>query len=204
MSEARVLVTAVGDGERLAGRGGGARLRRLGARPARLLIDVGGRPPRPTLVASAGARELEERLAVHLPELRAASRGQTCHLAVAGRAGGASSACARRCRWCATRSRSSTCRRLCCRPPCRRRRRPSGVLLAPTSPRTALPPSRFAISQAVTCAPRSEAAARWVPARRALFGVLRSDGSGGLAASLSRTLLESENSAGAPVLRWLR
>ena len=49
---------------------------------AGLLIDVGGRAPRPTLVASAGARELEERLAVHLPKLRAASRGQTCHLAV--------------------------------------------------------------------------------------------------------------------------
>jgi hypothetical protein len=45
-----------------------------------LLVDVGGRPPRPTLVASMGARELEERLAVHLPEARAASRGQTCHL----------------------------------------------------------------------------------------------------------------------------
>jgi hypothetical protein len=48
-----------------------------------LLIDVGGRPPRPTLLASAGARVLEERLAVHVPRLRAASRGQTCHLAVA-------------------------------------------------------------------------------------------------------------------------
>jgi hypothetical protein len=47
-----------------------------------LLIDVGGRAPRPTLVSSAGARELEERLAAHLPQLRAASRGQTCHLAV--------------------------------------------------------------------------------------------------------------------------
>jgi hypothetical protein len=47
-----------------------------------LLIDVGGRAPRPTLVSSAGARELEERLATHLPQLRAASRGQTCHLAI--------------------------------------------------------------------------------------------------------------------------
>lgn len=47
-----------------------------------LLVDIGGRPPRPTLVASSGARELEERLTVHLPELRAASRGGTCHLAV--------------------------------------------------------------------------------------------------------------------------
>ena len=49
-----------------------------------LLIDVGGRTPRPTLVSSAGARELEERLAAHLPQLRAASRGQICHLAVGG------------------------------------------------------------------------------------------------------------------------
>jgi len=47
-----------------------------------LLIDVGGRAPRPTLVSSAAARELEERLATHLPQLRAASRGQTCHLAI--------------------------------------------------------------------------------------------------------------------------
>lgn len=47
-----------------------------------LLIDIGGRAPRPTLIASSGARELEERLAVHLPQVRAASRGQTCHLAV--------------------------------------------------------------------------------------------------------------------------
>lgn len=49
-----------------------------------LLIDVGGRVPRPTLVASSGARELEERLAVHLPQLHSASRGQTCHLALPG------------------------------------------------------------------------------------------------------------------------
>lgn len=47
-----------------------------------LLIDVGGRPPRATLIATAGARELEERLASHLPGSRVASRGQTCHLAV--------------------------------------------------------------------------------------------------------------------------
>src|SRR5258707_9590663 len=47
-----------------------------------LLIDVGGKAPRPTLVASTGARELEERLALHLPQGLAASRGQTCHLAL--------------------------------------------------------------------------------------------------------------------------
>lgn len=83
MSGRVILVTAVG------GAGGSkasaAALTCAGSeldRPG-LLIDVGGRAPRPTLVSSAGAREMEERLAAHLPQLRAASRGQTCHLAVA-------------------------------------------------------------------------------------------------------------------------
>jgi hypothetical protein len=47
-----------------------------------LLVNVGGARPRPTLLASSGARELEERLAVHRPDLSAASRGQTCHVTV--------------------------------------------------------------------------------------------------------------------------
>jgi hypothetical protein len=77
-----VLATAVGAAS--GAKAAAAALACAGSDPDRpgLLIDIGGRPPRPTLVASAGARELEERLAVHLPHLRAASRGQTCHLAV--------------------------------------------------------------------------------------------------------------------------
>lgn len=48
---------------------------------AALLVDLEeGRPPRPTLVATAGARRLEERLAAHLPDAAVASRGQMCHL----------------------------------------------------------------------------------------------------------------------------
>lgn len=48
---------------------------------AALLVDLaGGRPPRPSLLATAAARELEERLAVHLPEAGAASRGAICLL----------------------------------------------------------------------------------------------------------------------------
>ena len=86
MSETVILVTAVGiaSGSKAAA----AALACAGSEPDRpgLLIDVGGRAPRPTLVASAAARGLEERLAVHLPRLRAASRGQTCHLAVASTA----------------------------------------------------------------------------------------------------------------------
>jgi hypothetical protein len=50
---------------------------------ATLLVDVGGRPPRPTLLASAAAQRLEERLVAHLPGARIAARGQVCQLAVA-------------------------------------------------------------------------------------------------------------------------
>ena len=48
---------------------------------AALLIDLDdGRRPRATLVATAGARALEERLVAHLPGAAVASRGQICHL----------------------------------------------------------------------------------------------------------------------------
>jgi len=77
-----ILVAAVGAAS--GSRAAAAALACAGAEPDRagLLIEVGGRPPRPTLIASAGARQLEERLAAHLPGHRAASRGVTCHLAV--------------------------------------------------------------------------------------------------------------------------
>jgi hypothetical protein len=48
---------------------------------AGLLVELtNGRAPRPALVATAAARELERRLAAHLPEAGVASRGQLCHL----------------------------------------------------------------------------------------------------------------------------
>src|SRR5262249_13200800 len=51
---------------------------------AGLLVDLDpGRAPRPSLVASAAARELEERLAAHLPDAAVASRGRICHLGMA-------------------------------------------------------------------------------------------------------------------------
>ncbi|MDX6624171.1 MAG: hypothetical protein QOE75_2103, partial [Solirubrobacterales bacterium] len=50
---------------------------------ASLLVEFGSRPPRPTLLASAAARRMEERLSAHLPRARAAARGTVCHLAVA-------------------------------------------------------------------------------------------------------------------------
>jgi hypothetical protein len=75
-----VLVTWVGEAS--GSRAAAAALACAGSEPDRpgLLVDLGGCSPRPTLVASAGARELEERLAAHMPDARVASRGQTCHL----------------------------------------------------------------------------------------------------------------------------
>ncbi|HEY5943058.1 MAG TPA: hypothetical protein VIT89_09385 [Solirubrobacterales bacterium] len=77
-----VLATAVGEAEGT--RGAAAALACAGADldRATLLVDFGGRPPRPTLIASASAQELEERLRSHLPEARVAARGQLCHLVV--------------------------------------------------------------------------------------------------------------------------
>jgi hypothetical protein len=82
-SDPIVLVTAVGAAE--GSRGAAAALACAGAEgeAAPLLVDVGGRPPRPTLLASAAAQRLEERLAAHLPQARIAARGQFCQLAVA-------------------------------------------------------------------------------------------------------------------------
>jgi hypothetical protein len=77
-----VLVTAVGKAE--GSRAAAAALACAGADAdaAALLVEVGGRAPRPTLVASAAAQKLEERLGAHLPQARVAARGQVCHLAV--------------------------------------------------------------------------------------------------------------------------
>jgi len=77
-----VLVTAVGRAE--GSRAAAAALACAGADTdlATLLVDVGGRAPRPTLLASAAARQLEERLTAHLPQATVAARGQVCHLAV--------------------------------------------------------------------------------------------------------------------------
>lgn len=76
-----VVVTAVGAAE--GARGAAAALACAGADPDRaaLLVDLDGRPPRPTLLASTAARELEDRLAAHLPRTRVAARGQVCLLA---------------------------------------------------------------------------------------------------------------------------
>jgi hypothetical protein len=76
-----VLVVAVGAAA--GSTAAAAALACAGSEPDRaaLLIDLdGGRAPRPSLIATAAARKLEERLAAHLPDVAVASRGQICRL----------------------------------------------------------------------------------------------------------------------------
>lgn len=192
-----VLVTAVGaaNGSRPAA----AALACAGSEPDRpgLLIDIGGRAPRPTLVASSGARELEERLTVHLPELRVASRGGTCHLAVSDDV--------------------EAIQRLPAALPLVRNTvavlhvppglfqdvlrvqgvGPTGVLLCAD-----LAVDRSLLALTVCDLRERDLTARvlkrplaWVAARRALFGVMPAEAPGGLPMRVRKTLLESEISA---------
>lgn len=76
-----VLVTRVGAAA--GSKAAAAALACAAAEPDRaaLLIDLDeARAPRPSLIATAGARELEQRLAEHLPDAAVASRGCICQL----------------------------------------------------------------------------------------------------------------------------
>jgi hypothetical protein len=195
MSEAVILATAVGAAS--GSRAAAAALACAGSEPDRpgLLIDIGGRPPRPTLVASAGARELEERLAVHLPQLRAASRGQTCHLAVAN-----NPEVFEYIRAALPLVRDSVA--VVHLPPALLQAalledgiRPSAILLradlASSRALTALA-ARDPIEHGLRVKVLKRSLA-WIPARRALFGVLPPSAPAGLPASLIAGLLEASN-----------
>ena len=192
-----ILATAVGAAS--GSKAAAAALACAGSEPDRpgLLIDVGGRVPRPTLVASAGARELEERLAIHLPQLRAASRGQTCHLTVADEPEAFESM-----RAALPLVRDSVA--VIHLPPARLQEaladtglRPSGAMLrADLDQDRAL--TALAVRELVGRGLRTKVlkhALGWVPARRALFGVLPPGAPGGLPAAVLDSLLESEISA---------
>lgn len=89
-----VLVTAVGKAE-----GSGAAAAALACAGAdvdlaTLLVDLGGRAPRPALLASTAAQRLEERLVAHLPDARVAARGQVCHLSLPAEPAGLEAAAA--------------------------------------------------------------------------------------------------------------
>jgi hypothetical protein len=84
-----ILATSIGAAA--GSKAAAAALACAGSEPDRagLLIDLSAdRPPRPSLVATSAARELEGRLAVHLAEAGIASRGATCHLSLAADASG--------------------------------------------------------------------------------------------------------------------
>lgn len=194
MSGRVILVSAVAAAQ--GSRAAAAALACAGSEPDRpgLLIDVGGRPPRPTLVASSGARELEERLAVHLPQLRAASRGQTCHLAVGG-----NPEALERVRAALPLVRDSVA--VVRVPPALFQE----VLAAPgIDPTGVLLRADLASDLALTALTVRDLLARglpvrvlkrplaWVPARRALFGVLPAEAPGGLPGGIRASLLESE------------
>jgi hypothetical protein len=81
-----VLVTRVGAARGT--RAAAAALACAASEPDRaaLLIDFAdGAAPRSTLVATAGARALEQRLAAHMPEAAVASRGRFCQLRLGSR-----------------------------------------------------------------------------------------------------------------------
>ena len=78
-----ILSTRVGDAT--GSKAAAAALACAGSEPQSpgLLVDLApGRPPRPALIATNAARELEERLAVHRPQAAVASRGAMCHIAL--------------------------------------------------------------------------------------------------------------------------
>lgn len=159
-------------------------------RAALLLELTDGRPPRPALIASAAARELEERLARHLPEAGVAARGALCHLTLPADREGLGRA-----------------------PAALALVRDSGaaVSLPPTllgeavepgglEPRGALLRADLERDRALTALAVRDLVGRgvavavakrplaWVPARRALFGVLPAAGAGGLSPRVLRRL----------------
>jgi hypothetical protein len=190
-----VVVTAVGGAE--GSRGAAAALACTGADVdlATLLVEVGGRPPRPTLLTSAAAQALEERLASHLPSARVAARGQVCHLTVPADGDGLEVASAA-----VTVARGALAvMRL--PPPMFREAlesgggpSPSGVLL-----RADLPASRPLLALLVRDLMARDLAVAvlkqrlgWVVERRALFGALTPEAARSLTTSPVRRLLSHE------------
>lgn len=186
------VVAAVGVGRAEGARGAAAALACAGADAgiAPLLLDVGGRAPRPTLIASAAAQKVEDRLRALLPEARVAARGQVCHLAVRADDEGLVAAAAA-----IDVARESLI--VVHLPPSllqpalgRSILRPSGVLL-----RADLPDDRALVALAARDLLDRDLAVGvlkrrlgWVAERRALFGALPAGSPGGLPERLVRRL----------------
>jgi hypothetical protein len=189
-----VVVAPVGEAE--GSRGAAAALACAGAEVdlPTLLLDVGGRPPRPALLASAAARKLEERLGAHLPDTRVAARGQVCHIAVPAEADGIGAAAAA-----IDVARGATT--VVHVPPGLLQEalegeldlRPTGVLL-----RADLPTDRALVALAVRDLLLRDLAVAvlkqrlsWVAERRALFGALPAGAPGGLSERFAARLLRT-------------
>ena len=189
--DATILVTAVEEAE--GARAAAAALACAGADVERsaLLIDVGGRAPRPTLLAAAPAQRLEERLAGHLPQARVAARGQVCHLAVAAEPEGLEQAAAA-----VTVARGSLA--VVHLPPEQLQPALDSSGLSPTG---VLLRANVAASRALLALLVRDLLSRgldvavlkqrlgWVVERRALFGALPADASGCVPEFLTRRLL---------------
>jgi hypothetical protein len=185
-----IVVSAVGEADGSCGAAAALACARADVDTATLLVDAGGRTPRPTLIASAAAQKLEERLAAHLPAHRVAARGQVCHLAVPDEIEGLEAAAAA-----ATVARDGLTvlhvpPRLLQPTLASPTLRPSGVLL-----RANLRDDRPLVGLVVRDLLDSGLAVavlkrrlNWVAERRALFGVLPAGGSGGLPERLVRRL----------------
>ena len=190
-----VLVAAVGEAEGSRGAASALACAGAGVDQASLLVDVGGRPPRPTLLASAAAQRLEERLAGHLPRARVAARGQVCHLAVPGDAAGLVSASAA---VTVARGRLAVVHLPAARV--------QPLLAGPEGPRAsgALLRADLATDRALVALLTRDLIDRglrvavlkrrlsWVAERRALFGVLAPDSVGGLGERSLRNLLSHQ------------
>jgi hypothetical protein len=184
-----VVVAAVGEAE--GARGAAAALACAGADLdlATLFVDVGERAPRPALLASASAQELEGRLRAHLPDAKVAARGQVCHLAVPADAEGLEAAATA-----ITVAREATT--VAHVPPQLLQEalesglRPSGVLLrvelAEDRPLLALA-ARDLLGRGLAFAVL-KSRLNWVAERRALFGALPAGSQGGLPPRLVRRL----------------
>ena len=189
-----VLVTAVGEAE--GSRPAAAALACAAADIdlATLLIEVGGRAPRQTLLASAAAQHLEERLVAHLPQARVAARGQVCHVAVPAGPDGFEAAAAA-----VTVARGALA--VLHLPPAALQPllggtegpEPSGVLLRADleadRPLTAMV-ARDLLDRGLQLAVLKRRLG-WVAERRALFGALPADAPGGLPTTIRRNLLSS-------------
>lgn len=184
-----VIVASVGEAEGARGAAAALACAGAGLDLATLFVEMGGRAPRPALLATAAAQELEGRLAGHLRAAQVAARGQICHLAVPADAEGLQNAVAA-----VTVAREAA---VVVQLPSQLLQdalesglRPSGALLrvelATERPLLALLASDL-LSRGLALAVLKRRLT-WVAERRALFGALPADAQGSLSPRLVRRL----------------